>query len=314
VSWMPEQASSVASDVDALWSFVLWLSVFFFVAMIGTAVWFVWRYRRSREPVPTSQVADHLGLEIAWTAIPTILLLVIFVWGFRSWMTLNVAPHDPLEIRVRAQQWAFNFEYEDGIVSDELVVPVGKPVRLLMSSRDVIHSFYVPAFRVKQDILPERYSVAWFEAIQEGEYDILCAEYCGRDHSRMVSRVKVLSQAAYDSWVDSGGGLSGLPPAEVGQRLFTRFGCNQCHSVDGSANTGPTMQGLYGRDEVLSDGSRVTADEQYLRDSILYPNKQLVQGYQPRMPSFKGSMREAQLDSIIAYLRTLQTPSAEETP
>ena len=305
--WMPQAASTVADNVDNLYDFIFWLSLIFFVLIVGAMLWFVVAYRKKSDDDKTSPLHHSTKLEIWWSVIPTILLVVIFIWGFRDWMDMQVPPDDSMEIRVTARQWSWQFDYpRDGIVSDKLVVPVNKPIKLIMSASDVIHSFYVPEFRVKKDVLPGRYTVVWFEATEPGVYNVFCTEYCGKDHSRMITRVEVKAADDYTKWVDSGGGLGDLPMHELGAIFFQRYGCSQCHSIDGAANTGPTFQGLWGRDEQFTDGTSAPVDENYLRESILYPGKKVVKGYQNKMPSFKGKIKDKQLDAIIEYIKTVE--------
>ena len=304
---MPNAASTVAQDVDELYLFILVLSVISFIGIIGFMLWYVVKYRKKSDNDKTSPIHHSTQLEIWWSVIPSVLLVVIFIWGFRGWMDMQVPPDDSMEIRVTARQWSWQFDYpRDGIVSDKLVVPANKPIKLIMSASDVIHSFYVPEFRVKKDVLPGRYSVVWFEALEPGVYNIFCTEYCGKDHSRMITRVEVLSDEDYMQWIDSGGGLGDLPMHELGAIFFQRYGCNQCHSIDGAANTGPSFQGLWGRDEHFTDGSSAPVDENYIRESILYPGNKVVKGYQNKMPSFKGKIKDKQLDAIIEYIKAIE--------
>jgi cytochrome c oxidase subunit 2 len=307
--WLPPAASSEAGRVDDLFYFILYLSAFFFVLVVGVMVFFVIRYRRKRADQRTSALKHHTKLELAWAAIPALLLVLIFVWGFRSYMSSTVPPGDAIEVRVTAQRWSWSFDYPaDGISTAELVVPVDRPVKLVMSSVDVIHSFYVPAFRIKRDVLPNRYTVLWFRAEELGEYDVLCAEYCGTKHSAMLAKVRVLSERGYQDWIDSGGGMSGkgLSSEAFGKLLFKQKACITCHSVDGSKLTGPSMLGKYGALETLVGGQQVKVDDNYLRESIMNPNAKVVQGYKPVMPTYAGRLKEKQLNAIIDYIKSLR--------
>ena len=306
---MPEAASTMAGQVDDLYVFLVWVSVVSIAIVGGAIVYFGVKYKRTEaNPEATSLVDHNLQLEVVWTLIPTVILFILFFWGVSTWMSTRVAPSEAMDIHVTARQWSWQFEYPDeGILSDNLVVPAGKPVRLIMTSTDVIHSLYVPEFRMKQDVLPGRYTTQWFEAPEEGVYNIMCTEYCGKDHSRMNRQVEVMSDEEFMKWIDSGGGMADLSLVDRGELLFQRSGCTQCHSVDGSEGTGPSLKGLYGRDEDFADGTSALADENYIRESILYPNRKIVKGYTPAMPTYANSLRDAQLEAIVAYVKSLGT-------
>jgi cytochrome c oxidase subunit 2 len=306
--WMPEAATSEAGRTDALFHFILYLSIFFFVLVVGATVLFVVKYRRRSAAQKTADIHGHRKLEVIWAVIPAILLVVIFAWGFRDYVSGSVPPGDAIEVRVTAQKWSWAFSYpRDGIDTNELVVPVGRPVKLVMSSLDVIHSFYVPAFRLKRDVLPNRYTVAWFQAEETGEYHVLCAEYCGTKHSQMLAKVIVKSERGYQDWIDSGGGLSGKGMSSVafGKLLFKKKGCTACHSVDGTKLTGPSLLGKYGTRESFADGSTVVVDDNYIRQSITEPNAKVVQGFQAVMPTYAGRLKEKQLNALIDYVKSL---------
>lgn len=315
--WLPEQASTNASHIDALFMFILYLSAFFFVGIVAFMIYFVVRYRKRSATQTTSPISGHHGLELTWSVIPSIILVGLFIWGFRSWMDLNVPPGNAMEVKVTARRWKwqFTYPYHGGIEGVDLqtkvptlFVPVNKPVKLLMSSSDVIHSFYVPAFRIKKDVLPNRYTVVWFEATKTGTFDVYCTEYCGRDHSTMFAHVKVLPEEEFNQWVESGGGTGNLSPVEFGKTLFTSKGCNACHSLSADRMNlpGPPLGGVFGKTETMASGESVKIDENYLREAILEPNAKVVQGYQPVMPTFKGSITDPQLDALIAYIKSLK--------
>jgi len=308
--WMPEGSSTIAGDVDALFYFILWASVFFFLLIVGISVYFIIKYRkRADRPNATSQVAYDVKLEVVWTLVPIILVFIVFVWGFNTFMKLQVVPRDALEIKVTGRQWMWVFDYPNGSNSlNELVVPVNQPIKLLMSSDDVIHSFYVPQFRIKQDVVPNRYTITWFEAKRTGKFDLYCAEFCGKGHSEMLGTVRVVSSDEYASFLE--GGPAGEAPSgqslvAQGKQLYSNRQCITCHSVDGSANVGPTFRNLFGHEVTLSDGSTVTVDENYLRESILNPQAKVTQGFQPVMPTFQGLINDRQLDALVAYLKSL---------
>lgn len=306
--WMPPGHSTIAGDVDSLFYFILYVSIAMFILVVGLTTYFTLRYRRRGEPGKTSGVDHNVKLEILWTVIPTLLVLVVFVWGFRTYLQMNVVPHEAIEIKVTGQKWFWSFDYPEGANSvNELVVPQGRPVKLLMSSKDVIHSFYVPNFRVKMDVLPNRYSITWFEATQQGEFNLFCTEFCGKGHSEMVGKVTVLPYDEYIAWVEeSAMSGEGMTLEEFGAKLFKQKACVTCHSVDGSPNTGPTWLNLYGKTENLADGSSVTVDENYIRESILHPMTKITAGYQAVMPTYQGILKDRQIDALIAYMKSLQ--------
>jgi cytochrome c oxidase subunit 2 len=317
--WLPPQASTNAAEMDWVFYLILYGSLFGFVVVVGTTLFFMIKYRhRPGQEVKTSAISGNHRLEVIWTLIPGIFFFVIFLYGFNAWMKTNVAPAEAIEVRVLGKKWSWAFNYSklgiDGVCERKgapdipcMVVPTGKPVKLTMSSEDVIHSFYIPAFRIKRDVLPNRYSVMWFTATKEGNYDVFCAEYCGEGHSRMLAMVRVVSPAAYEKWVKSGGGLDKLPPAERGQKLFVSKGCNACHSVtkEGRGLAGPPLGGKYGAKEPMADGSIVTVDDNYIRESILRPNAKVVKGYKPVMPTFKGQLTDRQINWLIDYIKSL---------
>lgn len=294
---------------DSLFAFVFAVSAVFFVGIVSTMTYFVVRYRRRHRGQRTSSSSGNLKIEVAWAVIPGALLLLIFGLGFKDYLYLAVAPRNALEVRVTGQKWSWSFDYpENGITTSELTVPVGRPVKLVMSSTDVIHSFYIPAFRVKRDVLPNRYTEMWFEALQTGTYDIMCAEYCGTGHSKMIAQVEVLSQKEYEEWVASGGGLDGegLSSVEFGKLLYKKQGCATCHSVDGTTKVGPTLLNKYGTKERLSDGSSVEVDDNYLRESIMEPNAKVVEGFDTVMPTYAGRLNDKQVNALIDYIKSLE--------
>ncbi len=303
---MPEQASKMAAEIDSLFYFVFWISVIFFVGVIGAMIYFAWKYRHrpGEEHIP-DPLPEHKATEAAWIVIPLILVLLIFTWGFKAFLKLNMPPPNAYPIQVRASSWAWNFAYPNGTsIGTELHVPVGRAVKLTMSSDDVLHSFFVPAFRIKFDVLPNRYTSVWFEATQVGEYDIFCTEYCGTGHSGMLGKVIVHTEKEFNEWLQSSG-QGDMTPEEYGQVLYTQQNCIVCHSVDGSPGVGPTLQGLYGRNEQLQDGSSVLADENYILQSIVEPNFQIVSGYPPAMPATYATLPAEQLDALVAYIKSL---------
>lgn len=308
IDWMtPEVASTIAEKVDTISYFILLVSVFFFFLIFIAMIVFIVKYRRIGDSKATSQVDHNLRLEIVWTVIPTILLMIMFVWGFHVYLEMSVPPKDAIEIRVTGQKWFWTFDYANGASSPgELVVPVNTPIKTLISSKDVIHSMYVPAFRIKMDALPNRYTVTWFEATKIGEYPLYCTEFCGTQHSGMRAKVRVVSKEDYLAWVDqASSGGEGVTPEAYGEVLYKKYACSTCHSLDGSKITGPTWQGIWGRKENTSKG-QVVVDENYVRESILVPTAKIVEGYQPVMPSYQGILKDKDIDALIAYMKTLK--------
>jgi cytochrome c oxidase subunit 2 len=305
--WLPEAASTFAADHDYLYYLIFWISTFFFVVMMGAMAYFMVKYRRRKQGETTSDIHGNTRLEIAWSVLPTLILGVFFVLGFRGFIDTLTPPANTLNINVTGQQWSWSFTYPNGGNDSVLVVPVGKPVKLTMTSVDVIHSFYVPAFRAKRDVVPGRYTVLWFQSDKLGEYDVLCTEYCGTSHSLMLSKVKVVSQEEYDAHLK---GLTGCQDgqslAECGGVAFKRNGCNSCHSVDGSKIVGPSLKGVYGTEQPLADGSKVMADEQYIRESIMNPMAKIVAGYPAAMPVFAGRINEEQMGALVEYIRSIK--------
>jgi cytochrome c oxidase subunit 2 len=308
----PEEASTVAHEVDSLFLFLVVLSACMCALIFSTLAYFAVKYRRRSEDEIPDPVTGGNWLEIGWTLTPLVVFMGIFGWGASIYFTMQRPPPDCLEVYCVGKQWMWKFQHHDGQREiDELHVPLGRPVKLIMSSEDVIHSFFVPAFRVKQDVIPGRYTTLWFEATKPGSFDIFCAQYCGTKHSAMIGKVVVLEPARYQNWL--GGGVEGSL-AGAGQRLFQALGCQTCHT-GGSGARGPALEGLFGKEVLLTDGRRVIADEGYYRESILSPAAKVVAGYQPIMPTYAGQVTEEQIVQLIAYLKTLQagpsTPPAE---
>lgn len=300
--------STISGDIDALFYFITYTGAIILALVTTLMIIFVVKYRLRGPLHTTSGVADNTALEIFWTLVPTILIMIVFVWGFKDFIKIFIVPANAIEVNVRAQMWFWSFDYPDGASSvNELTVPVNKPVKLIMSSQDVIHSFFVPNFRVKMDVLPNRYTIMWFEATDTGSYQLFCAEYCGKGHSEMLGKVRVVSEEEFDKWLAaSSGPAEGESMASYGARMYLKKGCVTCHSVDGAENTGPTFKGVFGRQEVLADGTSLTVDENYLRESMLNPMAKLVAGFDPVMPTYQGILKPQEIDGIIQYLKTLE--------
>jgi cytochrome c oxidase subunit 2 len=299
----PERASTMAGSVDDLYLYLLLVSSFFTLLIFILVITFAVKYRRRPGRLRATQTGSNVPLEIAWMAVPFGLCMVMFFWGAKLYFALYRPPSDALDVYVVAKQWMWKMQHAEGASEiNELHVPVGRPVRLTMTSQDVIHSFYVPAFRVKQDVLPGRYTTLWFQATRAGEYHLFCAEYCGTKHSGMTGRVVVLDEHEYERWLAGGISQGGL--AAGGHRLFMSLGCAECHSGLSDAR-GPRLEGLFGTEVKLQDGSSVVADEAYIRESILDPRAKLVSGFQPLMPSFRGRLSEEDLVLLVAYVKSL---------
>jgi cytochrome c oxidase subunit 2 len=312
--FLPFQGSSVAPAVDSLFKFIFWVSAFFFLLIVGLMIAFVIRFRkrpgyRRPEQVPTHNTA----LELTWSVIPLILILIMGIWGFKVFLDINTPPANAYEVQVTGQKWKWLFTYANGYVDETLHVPVDEPVRLVMTSEDVIHSFFVPAFRIKRDVVPGRYTKLWFRATKPGTYQVFCTEYCGTGHSDMLTSVVVHEPGGFEKWLDQASNLlNTLPPAEAGRKLYQSRGCSQCHSVDGSGGIGPTFKGLFGHPVALKGGGTLTADENYLRESILEPMAKIVAGFEPVMPTYKGRLKDQEITAIISYLKTLAEGKQQE--
>ncbi|MCA9449132.1 MAG: cytochrome c oxidase subunit II, partial [Candidatus Omnitrophica bacterium] len=292
--WLPPQSAEHAKEVDAVFYGIYWLSVFFFVLIAGLTILFVVKYRRKGETdAPISERAHNTPLEIGWTILPTLIVAVIFFIGFHSYMRAAIPPENSYQVSVTGIKWNWMFTYPNGYIDNNLHVPVDTPVKLTITSEDVIHSVFIPNFRLKMDAVPGRYNVAWFNADEAGEYDLFCTEYCGTKHSEMLAKVVVHPPGEFETWLaDASDFVKNLPPAEAGEKLYKVRGCAQCHSINGTAGIGPTFQGVYGKTEKMTDGSDITVEDNYIRESILNPQAKIVAGYQPVMPTYKGRIKD----------------------
>lgn len=300
----PQRASSTAGNVDALFIFLLIVSGLMTLLVFSAVIYFAARYRH-RKGVPAEQIEGSIPLELTWTIIPLGVFLVIFAWSAVVYFRFRTPPRDATEVYVVAKQWMWKLEHAEGQREiNELHVPVGRDVKLIMTSQDVIHSFYVPAFRMKQDVLPGRYTVAWFRATKPGTYHLFCAQYCGTQHSGMIGSIIVMEPAQYEAWMS--GGPSG-PLSATGEKIFAELGCATCHRMD-SQGRGPNLQGVFGKPVQLEDGRIVTADENYIRECILDPGAKRVKGFQPIMPTFQGLVTEEQVNALVAYVKSLGIP------
>lgn len=304
----PEQASTHAPRVDLLYFFLLGLAAFFTVLIAALVVYFSIKYRRGNANVDRTPTSGHpFALEIAWMVIPFVIAMTIFGWGATLYFSGYRPPAEAMEVRVVAKQWMWKFQHSNGRCEiNTLHAPLGQPVKLTMISEDVIHSLFIPAFRIKRDVLPGSYAGCWFEATRTGEFHLFCAEYCGTNHSRMKGSVVVMEPAEYEAWL--AGGVANESPTAAGKRLFEELRCVSCHMPEAGPVRCPPLQNVFGHEVVLTGGQTVTADEDYLRESILRPGAKVVKGYEPVMPSFDGQVDEEQLIQLIAYLKSLATP------
>lgn len=305
---LPPAKSTTAEQTDALFHFINVTSVILLLGITVAIIFFAWKYRRRSDEDVTPVITHNSKLEITWSVIPLILVMIVFSWGFSGYMNLTTPPDDAYEIRVVGKSWLWEFHYETGHVSvNELHFPANRPVKLVMSSDDVLHSLYIPDYRVKMDVLPNRYTSLWFEATETGESIIYCTEYCGRAHSDMLATAHAHSQEDFETWLATAGAADDdMDPVELGEQLVTRNACDTCHSSDGTQLQGPTFQGLWMAEREMEDGEIVTADENYIRESILEPNARITAGYQPVMPSYAGTLNDRQIDAIIEYIKTLE--------
>lgn len=314
IQLFPEQASTLAPRVDAVLFYVLGMSAFFSLLIACLVIYFAIRYRRRSPNQIGAVIHGSMMLELFWTLIPLGLMMVLFVWGANVYFAIARPPDDALDIYVVGRQWMWKIQHPEGQREiNTLHIPVDQPVKLTMTSEDVIHSFFVPAFRTKQDAVPGRYSTTWFQATKPGTYRLFCAEYCGTEHSRMVGNIIVMKPADYQKWLQEGaeGSL-----ALQGRKLFTKLQCITCHGANAQARA-PVLEGIFNTRVPLNDGRNILADENYLRESILQPAAKIVAGYQPIMPTFQGIIKEDELIEMIAYIKSLQRgqtpPRVEET-
>jgi cytochrome c oxidase subunit 2 len=309
--WLPRQGSTSAAGVDRLFNAITAISIFFFLLITVVMLYFVWKYRARPGHVAQRSSTHNQKLEITWTVIPLLIVIWIFWEGFSGYLDLQTPPENAYEVQVLGQKWKWLFTYPNGVVDDNLHVPPDEAVRLVLTSQDVIHSLYMPEFRIKRDAVPGRYEKEWFQAKEPGEYQIFCAEYCGTSHSGMLAKVIVhRSRPEFDAWLqDAGNFLDKLPPEKLwegGQKLYNQRGCKQCHSIDGTAGIGPSFKGIWGHAQALRGGAQVTVDENYVRESIVNPQAKVVAGFEPVMPTYQGRLKDKEITAIIAYLKTLE--------
>jgi cytochrome c oxidase subunit II len=299
----PVRAATAASNLDALFIFLLLVTGTVTIMIFILVTVFALRYRHNLVDKATP-ILGSTALETTWSLVPFGIFLIFFVWGAVLYFQERTPPRNAMEIYVVAKQWMWKLQHVDGQREiNELHVPVDRDVKLIMTSQDVIHSFFVPAFRLKQDVLPGRYTTLWFHAIRPGTYHLFCAEYCGTQHSGMIGSIVVMNPVDYEAWLSGGGGEGSL--ASTGQKLFQQLGCGSCHRSD-TQGRGPNLVGVFGKPVLLEDGRTVTADENYVRESILNPGAKIAAGFKNIMPSFQGVVNEEQLLSLVAYIKSLQ--------
>ena len=306
----PEAASTIAREVDALYFYLTAVSAFFAVLIGGLVVGFAIRYRRrQRDEPPPEQIHGSTALELFWTLVPLALVISFFLWGAKLYVEGLRPPAGAMKIHVTGKQWMWKIQHPTGQREiNELHVPVGVPIELVMISEDVLHDFYVPAFRKKLDVLPGRYSRTWFEATRVGEYHLFCAEYCGTKHSEMIGTVHVLEPGDYERWL--AGGAGDETPVEAGERIFTAMRCDTCHD-QGPGARGPALGGRFGGEVALDGGGTALFDADYVRESILDPRRKLSRGFQPLMPTYAGQLNEEQILALVAYIESLPPEGGE---
>lgn len=308
---MPPAASTFASDVDRFYTFVWAVCAFFFLLITAVLVYSVirWRRRKPNQP-PASAVTHNTALEVVWTVIPLVIVMVIFAWGWKGSLDMAVAPRDAMVYQVVGQQWNWTIEHPDGeSATNEMYVPAGVPVRVDLFSRDVIHSFSIPAFRVKRDVLPGRFGMVWFQATKPGTYPLFCTEYCGREHAYMIGKVHVLEKPR-EFFEQPGGERKPwhpriMSPVERGKQIYNTM-CIACHSLDGSPRVGPSWKGLWGSTEELADGSKVVVDEPYVAESIRNPSAKITKGYENVAMSPFPQLKDEDIKAVIEFMKTLK--------
>lgn len=308
-TFMPEQGTAIAKQVDNLYGFLLVVSFISCAILIGGMIYFAVKYKRRSQNDKTPYITHDIRLEILWSVIPLVIFLLVFGWGWVVYHEMREMPKNALEIQVTGKQWSWTAEYKNGVRATEIVVPVNRDVKLILASEDVIHSFFVPSFRIKQDAVPGRYTALWFNAEKLGEFHVFCTEYCGTSHAGMITRLKVVTQEEFDKWLIDESEIGLLPLAQRGAKYFQTRACASCHNVDNAAvKIGPSLFQKWGHEETMDDGSKVVFDENYVRESMMLPQAKIAKGF-PRpspMPSFQGQISESELAAIIEYIKGLK--------
>jgi cytochrome c oxidase subunit 2 len=307
IPFIPESASTYSGDVDALYFYISGVTVFFTLLISLVIIFFVIKYRRRNPSEIPRPIEGSTKLETLWSVIPLLIAMTIFVWGAKVYYTQYRPPKNAMEVYVVGKQWMWKFQHPTGQREiNELHVPVGRKIKLIMATEDVIHDLFVPAFRIKTDVVPGKYTSEWFEATKPGRYHFFCAEYCGMNHSGMGGWVVAMEPTEFENWLS--GNANQMSPAAAGQQMFESLGCASCHGANAEGGRGPALLGLFGSNVVLSNGPALKADEAYLRESILNPQAKIVTGFGPIMPSFQGQVSEEQLLQLVAYVKSLSTP------
>jgi len=308
-TFMPAQGTEIAKSVDNLYGFLLIVSFISCAILIGGMMYFALKYKRKTANDKTAYITHDTRLEVLWSAIPLFIFMVVFAWGWVIFHDMRSMPADALEIQVTGKQWAWTAEYKNGVKSVDIVVPVNRNVKIVLAAEDVLHSFYVPSFRIKQDAIPGRYTNLWFNATKLGEFHVFCAEYCGTSHSGMITRLKVVTQEDFEKWLITESEVGALPIAERGKKYFETRACASCHNADNpAAKVGPSLYQLFGKEETMVDGSTVKVDENYLRESIMEPQAKHVKGFPnpSPMPSYQGQLSESELAALIEFIKGLK--------
>ena len=304
----PTRLITTNEAIDPVFMFIFGACLVLLLGITIAMVTFVLRYHRSRAPQPTSQVESSLWLEIVWTLLPTLLVLAMFWYGWKEYLVLRTVPKDALPVTATAHMWAWEFRYADGRTSSKLYVPVGRAVRVELVSKDVIHGFFLPAFRVKRDVVPGMANYAWFVASKPGSYDLFCSQYCGTGHSAMITTVEALPAKEFEEWLEHAAGGGETETRIDGKKLAQEKGCLGCHSLDGSPGVGPSFKGIMGRSEVVVTKGverTITVDEAYLQRSIVDPPADLVKGFPPVMPSF-GDLKKEEIEALMEFIETVK--------
>jgi cytochrome c oxidase subunit 2 len=319
--WMPKSVNEPADESDLMFYSVLALSLFFLFAIVVAVVYLTWKYRHRPGHKAEPSSAHNDALEITWTVIPTIIVVFLFWYGWRSYIHVVTPPQKAIEIQVLAWRWNWQFTHYNGVTDSDLHVPAGQPVRLVMTSKDVLHAFYAPAMRVKQDIIPRRYTYAWFKATKPGTYRLTCAEYCGTSHAQMAcldvdkhtgaclrrAVVVVHAPGDYERYLaDKQASMLTMEPTALGKMVYEKKGCNACHTTDGSTRVGPSFKGTFGTEITLADGGKATVDENYIRESLMSPQAKGRPGFPPSMPSFQGQLKEQEIVGVIEFIKSLK--------
>jgi len=312
IPFIPESASTVSGKVDALYFYLSGVTVFFTLLISGVLIFFVIKYRRRTAFEIPRPIAGSHKLETLWSVIPFIIAMSMFAWGAQVYFENSRPPKNANEVYVVGKQWMWKIQHSTGQREiNELHVPVGRKIKLIMTSEDTIHDFFIPAFRIKADVLPGKYTTQWFEATKPGTYHLFCAEYCGMNHSGMIGSVIVMQPADFDNWLS--GNASQQSPAVAGQQLFQSLGCVSCHGANGEGGRGPGLVGLFGSKVFLTNNQTLTADEAYIRESIENPSAKIVSGFNPIMPTFQGQVTPEQLIQIMSYIKSLQATGTPAT-